>query len=90
MKEVPTLIIQAILDELTRAEEKHPEWPSDIIHAAAIVNEEAGELTRAALQWTYEKGDIIETQKEAIQVACTAIRFLVGLAEMNYTPQPSC
>ena len=28
--------------ELARAEDLHPDWPSDAIHAAAIVVEEAG------------------------------------------------
>jgi len=82
-------IIDAIMEEVARAESKHPDWPSDMIHAAAIVGEESGELTRAALQWTYENADIIEAQKEAIQVACTAIRFLKGLAEFKYAPNPS-
>lgn len=89
MQQVPQLIIDAILKEVERAETKFPDWPSDMIHAAAIVGEESGELTRAALQWTYEGGDIIEAQKEAIQVACTAIRFLKGLETLNYTSAPS-
>lgn len=35
---------------------KHPEWPDDVVHCAAIVAEEAeeaGELVRAALQGSY-------------------------------------
>ncbi len=79
-------IFDAIKAELERAESKHPDWPTDIIHAAAIVGEESGELTRAALQWTYEDGHIDETQKEAIQVAVTAIRFLSGLGNYKFSP----
>ena len=79
-------IFDAIRAELERAQSKHPDWPTDIIHAAAIVGEESGELTRAALQWTYEDGDIDETQKEAIQVAVTAIRFLAGLDRYKFLP----
>lgn len=89
MQKVPELIVDAILNEIERAEAKFPGWPSDMVHAAAIVGEESGELTRAALKWTYEGGDIIEAQKEAVQVACTAIRFLKGLAELKYSPAPS-
>ena len=89
MQKVPQFIIDAILKEVERAETKFPDWPSDMVHAAAIVGEESGELTRAALQWTYEGGDILEAQIEAVQVACTAIRFLKGFAELNYTPSPS-
>jgi len=88
-KDFPKLIIESILNEVARAEAKFPDWPSDMIHAAAIVNEESGELTRAALQWTYEGGDIIEAQKEAVQTAAVCIRFLRGIAELHYTPQAS-
>lgn len=88
-KMVPNTIMNAIFMEVERAQKKHPDWPTDMIHAAAIVGEESGELTRAALQWTYEGADIIDAQKEAIQVAATAIRFLIGLSELNYTPQQS-
>lgn len=79
MNTVPSQIVTAILAEVERAVNKHPYWPSDIIHAAAIVGEESGELTKAAIQWKHEGADIIEAQKEAIQVACTAIRFLMGM-----------
>ena len=72
-------ILDAIMLELRRAESKHPSWPTDAIHASAIVAEESGELSRAALQWVYEGGNIDEAQKEAIQTAVTAIRFLKGL-----------
>lgn len=75
---IPTVLSQIML-ELDRAETKHPDWPNDIIHAAAIVGEESGELTRAALQFTYENGSREAAEKEAIQVAVTAIRFLEGL-----------
>lgn len=70
---------EAILNELQRAINKFPEWPDDVIHAAAIVNEEAGELIRAALQYEYEGGDYEEMRKEAIQVGAMALRFLMNL-----------
>ena len=73
------LIFQEIAEEIERAETKHPDWPADIIHAAAIVGEESGELTRAALQYIYEKGTLEAAKKEAIQTAVTAIRFLSHL-----------
>lgn len=82
-------ILIAISDEMRKAIEKHPQWPGDIIHAAAIVNEEAGELTRAALQFTYQEGRIEEVQKEAMQTAVTAIRLLKALMEIEYRPQPT-
>lgn len=71
--------IEAILLELERAENKFPSWPDDLIHAAAIVGEESGELIRAALQYRYEGGVVEEAEKEAVQVGAMAVRFLKGL-----------
>lgn len=73
------LIIKQILSEVERAEEKHPYWPEDIIHAASIVGEESGELTRAALQLIYEGGNVEDIKKEAIHTAATCIRLLKNL-----------
>lgn len=73
-------IINGIVYELQHAERKHPDWPRDIVHAAAIVNEESGELIRASLQVEYENGELQAAQKEAIQTAVTAIRFLKNLS----------
>lgn len=72
-------IFLAIQRELANASKKHPKWPIDIIHASAIVSEESGELTRAALHFSYENGTIEDAKKEAVQTAVTAIRFLEGL-----------
>jgi hypothetical protein len=72
-------IINEILEEVLRAEIKHPYWPKDNIHGAAIICEESGELIRAALQLTYEKGDINALRDEAIQTAATCIRFIDNL-----------
>ena len=62
--------------ECIEARKKHPAWPNDEIHAAAIVSEEAGELVRAALQSVYEGGKLAHIQREAIQTAATCIRVL--------------
>ncbi len=72
-----TEAINSMYDELAKAEAKFPEWPRDPIHAAAIVSEEAGELTQAALQTAYEDGDPEKMKKEAIQTAAMALRFLI-------------
>lgn len=71
-----TQAIEMILAEIDRAERKHPDWPKDFIHAAAIVGEESGELIRATLQHKYEKGNPHDMIMEAIHTAATAIRFL--------------
>lgn len=66
-----------VLEEVARAMVKHPDWPKDMIHQAAIISEESGEMVRAALNYTYEGGSMEEVRKECIQTAATAIRFLI-------------
>lgn len=67
-----------VQEELKRARAKFPLFPSDPIHAAAIVVEEAGELQQAALQYTYEGGDAGNMDKEALHTAAMAFRFLMN------------
>lgn len=67
-----------VLIELNKAVDKHPEWPKDPIHAAAIVSEESGELVRASLQFTYENGKPSDMNEEAVQTAAMGIRFLLN------------
>ena len=67
--------------ELKLAKQKHPYWPYDLLHAAAIVNEEAGELTRACLNYIYENGKKDEIIKEAAQVSASIFRFLENFDE---------
>jgi len=70
--------IDFILKELAFARRKHPKFPEDRIHQAAIVGEEAGELLRAALQAQYEDGHPNACAEEAVQVGAMAVRFLTG------------
>lgn len=81
-------IWQLIGLELKKAKKKHPSWPTHIVAKAGIVNEECGELIRACVNLKYEAKtpeDRIkwheEIEKEAIQVAATAIRFLENLKQ---------
>jgi hypothetical protein len=66
-----------LIEELKKAEAKHPNWPDDVIHASAIINEEAGELTQAALQYCYEGGESMRIWNEAVQVGAMALRFML-------------
>jgi len=75
------IVVDRILEELNNAEKLHPKWPKDPIHAAAIVGEESGELTRACLRWVYEMGEHEDMETEAIHTAATAIRFLLNIEE---------
>lgn len=77
-EEVQLALFQ-IAAEFQRAVNKHPNWPTDVIHQAAIVGEESGELIRAALQESYEHGHNDESRKEAVQTGAMALRFLAGI-----------
>lgn len=69
--------LSLILAEVESARQKHPNWPAnDTLFAAAIVSEESGELMRAAVQHKGEGGSLDACDKEAIQTAAVAIRFL--------------
>ncbi|MBF0482244.1 MAG: hypothetical protein HQL37_15315 [Alphaproteobacteria bacterium] len=84
--------IQAILEELSKAREKHPEWVEDPIHAAAILAEEAGELVKAAIDFSYSGAPIGEMFVEAAQVGAMAIRFLentLGYARITVRTEDS-
>lgn len=76
------IIMSIILGELEMAEALHPYWPNDIIHGVSIMNEEAGEAIRAALNFQYQNEPIEEIEKELIQTAAMCIRnpkYLYGL-----------
>lgn len=65
--------------ELEAAERKFPAFPTDPIHAAAILQEEAGDLVQASLQFTYEKGSIEAMRKEVVKTGAMALRFLLNM-----------
>ena len=77
--------IQAEIDSAMR---KFPTWPTDPLHALAVLGEEYGELNKAVLQLTYEPhkagSSINEVRKEAIQTAAMAIRFVMSLDRYKY------
>lgn len=69
-------LIGKIETELNRAIAKHPQFPKDIIHQVGIMQEEAGEAMKAALQLVYEKGTMEEVKKELIETAAMCLRTL--------------
>ena len=75
----PEHAITLIIDELRRAEGLHPGWPMDPIHASAVLNEEAGELAQACLDFYYSDSDKDAMVKEATHAGAMAIRFLIGI-----------
>lgn len=81
-----TQIVDEVAIEMSKAVTKFPKWPTDPLHAIAILGEEYGELNKAVLQNTYEphKTSAEEIRMEAIQTAAMAIRFLMSLETYKY------
>ena len=79
-------VIKQITNEVARATEKFPTWPTDPLHALAILGEEYGELTKAMLQLTYEphKTTPEEVRTEAIQTTTKAQRLAMSLDRYEY------
>ena len=84
-------ITAEILDEVKRATRKFPEWPTDPLHALAVLGEEYGELNKAVLQLTYEPEKFTthsagkrQVREEALQTAAMAVRFLMSLDRYDY------
>lgn len=75
-----TLEIEA---ELARAKRLYPLWPTDLVEAAAIVAEEAGEALKEALNLRPcekpGKGSKEKLRTELIQTAAMAMRALENL-----------
>ena len=79
-------VLTEIHEEMEQAVVKFPTWPTDPLHALAVLGEEFGELTKAVLQLTYEphKTSAAEVRKEAIQTAAMALRFADSLGRYIY------
>lgn len=77
-----------VMAEVERAMCKFPTWPTDPLHALAVLGEEFGELTKDVLQFTYEphKTSRENVRKEAIQTAAMALRFAASLDVYRYLP----
>ena len=67
--------------ELTKAKQKHPDYPDDMFRQVAIINEESGEATKAVLHYHYENGSIEDIKKELIQAAAMCMRMLEKLTD---------
>ena len=79
-------IIESVKAELMRATAKFPTWPTDPLHALAVLGEEFGELTKAMLQLTYEpsKATAADVREEVIQTAAMALRLAMSLDHYEY------
>lgn len=79
---------QLVMDEVERAKRRFPTWPTDPLHAVAVLGEEFGELTKAVLQTVYEPHKVAEGElrAEAVQTAAMALRFLASLESYEFVP----
>lgn len=79
-------LVTKVFAEFRRAEEKFPGFPSDPLHALAIVHEEVGECAKATLEACYEpnKSNQAIVEKEAVQMAAMALRFLLNLEHCKF------
>ena len=73
--------LQPLLYELRKAEAKHPGWPDDVVHGAAVMVEEAGESMQAALDHFYRPSlfTLDALRKELAQTGAMCIRMLAHL-----------
>lgn len=67
--------------ELQRAKNIYPDYPTDLFHALAIMQEEAGEVTKAVLDYHDLKGTVSEIRTELIQTAAMCVRMLENLPD---------
>jgi hypothetical protein len=79
-------VTEEVIQELYRATIKFPTWPTDPLHAVAVLGEEYGELTKAMVQLIYEphKTSLAEVREEAIQTAAMALRLVMSLDRYEY------
>ncbi len=80
-------VMDDVLVEVRRAVGIFPTWPTDPLHALAVLGEEYGELNKAVLQSVYEpeKSNADDVREEAIQTAAMALRFIASLNDYKYS-----
>ena len=74
--------IAGMLREFNYAEQKHPAYPQDVIHASAILNEEVGKLVKACNDYVditiTPLDDPSAMDKYALRVGAMALRLYVN------------
>ena len=68
-------IKRAIRKEMKRAKSLN-DWPTDIIHQAAVIAEEAGEVVQSANNFVYGAASKEKIKEEVIQTIVTCLRYL--------------
>ena len=71
--------------ELAKARTRYAWWPSDLVHACAIANEESGEVVKAVNNryWQHGPETIEDIRKEAVQAIAMWVRFVTETADVD-------
>jgi hypothetical protein len=75
---VPGEIMAKVTAEIKRANEKHGDFPKDLMLRVCIVAEEMGEVQKAVVNYKLAGASIEDVDKEMIQLAAMALKFLVS------------
>lgn len=72
--------IDDIIEELQRAESKHPIWPDSVVRRVGIVAGEAGEALQASLHVAEKRegASMDKVRDEIIQTGAMCIRWLIN------------
>lgn len=73
--------------ELNMAKKKHPDFPEDMFRQVAIMQEEAGEVTKAVLDYHYAGGSLNDVKSELIQTAAMCMRMLEAISVNKERPR---
>lgn len=71
--------------ELAKARSRYNWWPSDLIHACAIANEESGEVVKAVNNryWQHGPETIEDIRKEAVQAIAMWARMITESQDVD-------
>ena len=91
MRNMNEVVLRDVEREMKKAIKEFPKWPTDPIHAVAVVAEESGELQKAVLEAVYEpeKFSIHDVRWEAIQTIAMCLRFIHSLDAKLYAWEQS-
>lgn len=71
--------VKLLMEALKHAEAIHKGWPNDLVHAVAIMIEEAGEAMQSAINCHYSNGDIEFLKMELAQTGAMCLRAIMHI-----------
>jgi NTP pyrophosphatase (non-canonical NTP hydrolase) len=69
---------ERVAAEIRRADEKHGDFPEDLLLRVCIVAEEMGEVQKAVVDYKLAGAPIEDVDTEMVQLAAMAIKFLIS------------